>query len=168
MCGPIFDAASSYSSSKAQKQGLRAESTIARENAALAEQQGRNEIDLGRGQIEQLQQQGAQFESTQKNIMADNGIDISTGSAIDILASTRQQVAADTNTLRANAALSAWGHRVNATNLTNQANMASASAKNISPLRNAVMTLGKSAMGEAKQDGGIANTVAKYKTLLGA
>lgn len=164
MCVPgassAIDGLSAYSSASAQKKGLRAESAIARQNAGIEEQRGRNSIELGRQQIEQLQQQGAQLESTQKNTMADNGIDVSTGSAIDILAGTRQLTNADVDTMRYNAALESWGHQVNATNYTNQANMAYAQSKNISPMRSGLMTLTKSFIGEAQQAGGL-------KTLLG-
>lgn len=157
MCGPIFDGLSAYSDSKAQKKGLKAQAAVDRQNAAIAEQRGRNSIELGRRNMEQLQLKGALLESTQKNIMADNGIDVSTGSPIDILASTRQITAVDTDTLRFNAALESWGHKVQAMNSTNSANMATAQAKNISPLRSGVMTFGKSIMSEAQKAGGLAS-----------
>lgn len=135
-----------YSKSKAEKAALKQQAGIADINAGYADKRARNAIDLGRNQIEDYQRNVSAFKSSQINALADNGIDVSQGSAIDLLASTEMQAQSDVDTLRYNAALQSWGHRVEQTNYMNQASSLRAQAKSIKPLFNALLSGGKTFM----------------------
>ena len=130
---------SEYNKSKGQKKALKQQAEIAEQNALNADIQARNSIETGRSQLEDYQRNVANFKSSQINALAENGIDVSQGSAIDILAGTEMTAQKDTDTLRYNAALESWGHKVEATNFRNQANGYTAQAKAINPVRNGIV-----------------------------
>ncbi|MFW1952210.1 hypothetical protein [Acinetobacter beijerinckii] len=138
------NALSTYKKSKAEKDALKQQAQIAEMNAGLADQQARGAIDYGRNQVEDFQRGLSSFKSSQINALADNGIDVSQGSAIDILASTDIQGQSDIDTLRYNAALQSWGHNVDKNNYQNQANGLRVQAKSINPIFNALMAGGQS------------------------
>lgn len=133
------NALSTYAKSKAQKSALNQQAGIADLNATLEDQQARGSIEYGRNQVEDYQRSLSSFKSSQINALASNGIDVSQGSAIDLLASTEMQGQGDIENLRYNAALQSWGHQVNKTNYQNQANSLRAQAKSINPAFSALM-----------------------------
>ncbi|QHI17191.1 hypothetical protein [Acinetobacter haemolyticus] len=140
------NALSEYQKSKAAKAAYKQQAKIADINADLSDKQARTAIDSGRNQVEDYQRNVSAFKSSQINALADNGIDVSQGSAIDLLASTEMQAQSDIDTLRYNAALQSWGHRVEQTNFVNQARGLRTQANSINPVFNAVMAGGQSFM----------------------
>jgi hypothetical protein len=66
--------------------------------------------------------------------MAANGIDLGEGSAAEVLTSTDMIKEHDMQTIQANAVRAAWGHRMDATSLTNQARSSRAGADSTSAL----------------------------------
>ncbi|MCH7333484.1 hypothetical protein [Acinetobacter modestus] len=139
-----INALDTYNKKKAEKEALKQQAIIADINAGLEDQQARGAIDYGRNQIEDYQRGITSFKSSQINALAENGVDVSQGSAIDILASTDIQGQSDIDTLRYNAALQSWGHQVNKNNYQNQANGLRVQAKSIKPIFNALMAGGQS------------------------
>lgn len=132
-----------YSKLKAQKDALNNQADIAEYNATLADMQARSSIDSGRNAVTDYQRNVGAFKSSQINGLAENGIDVSQGSAIDILASTEMMAQADIDNIKYNAALESWGHQVEATNTRNQANALRAQAKSVRPLFNSFMKAGE-------------------------
>ncbi|MCE6411880.1 hypothetical protein KR667_19025, partial [Acinetobacter baumannii] len=107
------------------------------DNATLADLQARDAIDDGRNSVTDYQRNLSGFKSSQINALAENGIDVTQGSAIDILASTEMMAQNDIDTLKYNAAMKSWGHRVQETNFINQKNSLLAQAKTVRPRLNA-------------------------------
>ncbi|MCH7392421.1 hypothetical protein [Acinetobacter dispersus] len=134
-----FKALNTYNKSKAEKNAYKQQAQIADLNAQLEDNQARGAIDSGRNQIEDYQRNIGAFKSSQINALADNGIDVSQGSAIDLLASTEIQAQNDIDTLRYNAALQSWGHQVNKTNYANQARGLRVQANSINPIFDALL-----------------------------
>lgn len=141
-----FKALNTYNKSKAEKKAYQQQAKIADLNAQLEDNQARNSIDYGRNQVEDYQRNVGAFKSSQINALADNGIDVSQGSAIDLLASTEMQAQSDIDTLRYNAALQSWGHQVNKTNYVNQARGLRVQANSINPIFNALLNGGQAFM----------------------
>ena len=139
-------AISSFTQSSAEKNALQAQEKALRHNATLADIQARDSIEKGRSEVENYQRQTSAFKSSQNNIMAENGIDVTEGSAIDILASTDMVSQADVNNLKYNAAMESWGHQVQKNNLNNQANGVGAQASAISPVRNMLLSVAGSTL----------------------
>ncbi|MCF1332639.1 hypothetical protein LH678_09915 [Acinetobacter baumannii] len=129
--------ATTYLKLKALKQSLEQQADIAGENATLADIQARDAIDDGRNSVTDYQRNLSGFKSSQINALAENGIDVAQGSAIDILASTEMMAQNDIDTLKYNAAMKSWGHRVQETNFINQKNSLLAQAKSVRPRLNA-------------------------------
>jgi hypothetical protein len=77
--------------------------------------------------------QAGHLKARQRVGQAAGGIDLGTGSAAEVRASTDIMKEIDANTLGANAVRSAWGQRMQGTNYQNQALMARANAAAISP-----------------------------------
>lgn len=132
-----------YSKLKAQKDALKNQAKIAQQNATMSDIQARNTIDQGRNQAEDYQRNISAFRSSQINALADNGIDVSEGSAVDILASTDMMAQADMDNIKYNAALQSWGYKVQETNYLNQKNSLNAQAQSVRPLLNSFMAAGE-------------------------
>ncbi|WP_442777680.1 hypothetical protein ACQUGU_06560 [Acinetobacter baumannii] len=129
--------ATTYLKLKALKQSLEQQADIAGENATLADIQARDAIDDGRNSVTDYQRNLSGFKSSQINALAENGIDVTQGSAVDILASTEMMAQNDIDTLKYNAAMKSWGHRVQENNFINQKNSLLAQAKSVRPRLNA-------------------------------
>ena len=93
--------------------------------AADAEQRG--EIDVRRHQ-----QQVEQLKGRQVAALAASGVDVASGSPLDVLADTAGLAALDAQTIRHNAAREAWQYRVQGNNQQNQAEMLRFQADNTS------------------------------------
>lgn len=129
-----------YLKLKAQKQALEQQAEFADANATLADIQARDAIDSGRNAVADYQRNVSAFKSSQVNALAENGIDVTEGSAIDLLASTEMVAQGDIDTLKYNAAMQSWGHRVEQTNFLNQKNVLITQAKSIRPRLNAELS----------------------------
>lgn len=103
--GPLIQGYSQYQAADFEAKQAGANADLSATRAAYAEQRGAAEA--GR-----LRSEGSQLVSEQKVALASSGVDISTGSAPNLFASTRAQSEQDVQTARSNAAMEAWGHRV--------------------------------------------------------
>ena len=104
------------------------------EKVALANQKTENArvIDaLDRGQIEarDAARRQAQLAGAQRAAMAANGIDVSFGSAADLMADTAMMGREEQTTIRENTRREVMGYDVNAANFGGQANAARSAAK---------------------------------------
>lgn len=156
------EALSSYAKMKAQKQAFKQQEKPALYNATLSDNQARQAIEDGTNAVTDYQRNVSAFKSSQINALAENGIDVTQGSAIDLLASTEMLAQGDIDSIKYNAALQSWGHKVQATNYRNQAENYRVAAKSIRPVLSTILNLSGeaaaafgSSMGKGGLGGGI-------------
>lgn len=158
--------------------------SLADTNSQIAILGAQHELAKGQQQIGQLTMQAGQVEGTQKAQMAAQGIDITQGSAAEVVQSSELVKRMDVQTITANAARSAFGYEVESMNDqaqatsdrmnalgyqmqstsdmmksvmdTNQANLYSQAAASVSPTMNVMGSM----LGSI---GGVANTWALGK-----
>lgn len=117
--------------------------------AVDAEQRGEIEVRRHRQQVEQLK-------GRQVAALAASGVDVASGSPLDVLADTAGLGALDQQTIRDNAAREAWQHRVQAGNQQNQANLLRFQADNTASGAAGTLLTGI---------GGVADKWWRYRTL---
>ena len=117
-----------YSSAKSQKSLLNGQADIADINARIAEIGAQSVLSQGRAQTNAIGLQAGQLKGRQRVALAANGVDMGEGSAAEVQTGTDMMKEIDRNTAEANAIRSAWGYRMQATNLQNDALMKRATA----------------------------------------
>lgn len=131
----------SYFGASAQKSTLGAQAAVADVNARIAEAGAQNELLRGQHEAGALSLKAGQLKSSQRAAMAANGVDLGVGNAAEIQASGDIMKAQDMAMIESNAVKSAWGQRAQAMNYQNEALVARARAKGISPVMTAASTL---------------------------
>lgn len=132
--GAAMSTVGSYYSAKSQQANLNLQASLADTNAKIAELGAQSALAQGAKEEQKSRLQTAQLKSSQRTAMAANGIDLGEGSAAQVLTSTDLMGEIDANTIKANAARSAWGYRTQAVDYQNQATMSRAAASTISPV----------------------------------
>ncbi|MBZ6534040.1 hypothetical protein [Acinetobacter seifertii] len=140
------EALSTYGKLKAQKKALQQQEQLALSNATLSDNQARQAIEDGTNAVTDYQRNVSAFKSSQINALAENGIDVTQGSAVDLLASTEMLAQGDIDSIKYNAALQSWGHKVQETNFRNQAENYRVAAKSIRPLTSTLLSLAGNAV----------------------
>ncbi len=138
MLGQTFG---SYKKSSGEKTGYQLQAQIAKQNEAIAKSQAGDAIVRGQTTENNVRQKTAHLKSAQIADLAARGIDLSSGSALDILTSTDVMGERDALTARDNANREAWGHEVAAVNASNNAEMLDWRAEQQSPGMDATATL---------------------------
>lgn len=95
---------------------------IADNNRQISEWQAIDAVRRGDLDIQGMQLDTAAVKGTQRATMAARGIDITEGSANDVLTTTDWSAAVDQQTVRDNARRAAWGYRVQGASYVNEAN----------------------------------------------
>ena len=139
--GGLISTAGSFFGASAQKSALGAQAEIAEINARIAELGAQSALLQGQQQVGAQTLRAGQLKSRQRAAMAANGVDLGTGSAAEVQASTDLMKEIDKNILEANAIRSTWGYRAQAVNFQNEALASRASAKSIKPGMTAFSTL---------------------------
>lgn len=98
-------------------------------NARLAEDSAQFALLNGQRQEQKLDLAAAQLKSKQRATMAANGVDLGSGSPLNVLTSTDVMHASDANQISSNAIRAAFGYRMQETNYQNQATMARATGE---------------------------------------
>jgi hypothetical protein len=124
---------SAYWNAKSQKNTLKASARLADVDARSAELSAQSELLRGERQVGALTMQAGQVQARQRAAIAANGFDLAVGSAAELQATTDVIKEMEVNTLLANAVRGAWGHRMQAQESTNQADMMRATASAINP-----------------------------------
>jgi hypothetical protein len=119
--GGVTSAIGSYYSAATQKATMQGQAAVADVNARIAELGAQSALYQGQQQVGALTLKAGQLKSSQRTAMAANGIDLGSGNAVEIQASTDIMKEIDANTLTANAVRSAWGYRTQAVNFQNEA-----------------------------------------------
>lgn len=102
------------------------QSQVAENNAIAAEQNAQYARRAGEQQAAAQSLKGADTAGKIQTAIAANGVDVNTGSAVDVEASQRQQSKLDTETVLNNADLQAYGYRTQAVNFQAQSQLDSA------------------------------------------
>lgn len=134
-------AMSAYQQSQATKASMEYQSAVARNNAITSEYQAEDAIKRGQVAEEQQRRKTMMLKGTQTARLAANGIDISEGSALQILSDTDWMGEQDALTVRENANREAWGYRVQAQNASSNSTMLRNSADAQNPLLSGATSL---------------------------
>lgn len=102
---------------------------VARNNAQIAQQNADYAIAAGQAKAATQSLKGAAIGGRIKTTQAASGIDVNSGSAVDVQESQREQEKLDTETTLHNATLQAYGFRTQATNFEAQAKLDELSGK---------------------------------------
>lgn len=133
VAGKAQGAVGAYGDAKMEKMNLGYQAKMDDLNADMAEKSAQQELAKGQDQVAMSTMRAGHVKSSQRAAMAANGVDLGVGSAAEVLTSTDLMKENDANTLTTNAIRAAWGHRIEATNYSNAANMKRAGASTISP-----------------------------------
>jgi hypothetical protein len=118
-----------YGAAAANEAG-KAEQRAADQNAAVARNQSEQAKQIGNIEEERQLRRVRAALGTQRATLAANGLDVNSGTALDLQAETAGFGAADALNLRANALRQAWGFDVEAVNQTNRGRAARAAGRN--------------------------------------
>jgi hypothetical protein len=129
---------------QAERNAAEYNAQIANNNAIIASQQRSTTLQQGEAEAHKSMRDQAQMIGAQRAQMAANGIDLTQGSAQDILASTKFLGGIDVNTIQSNAARQAWGYEVQGMNDKNAANLETWRANSINPSQIGAMSAGTS------------------------
>jgi hypothetical protein len=148
--GGVLGAAGAYNKSKADKAAYEYESKVTDNNALIADWQASDATTRGQVSEGRSRMKTAQLKGTQASSLAARGLDISEGSALNILQDTAYMGDLDAAVIKDNAAREAWGYRTDATNSRVKAAVLRARANAESPGRAAFNSL----LGSAGQTAG--------------
>ena len=132
--GSIASGLNSYNQSSLKQATDMYASQIAGINSQIATWQAGSAIMRGQQEEGAAQLSNAATYSQQRASMAANGVDLTSGSAVDVLASTKYVGNVNDAIIADNAARAAWGYQVAATSATNEQQFYSAAADQVDPL----------------------------------
>jgi hypothetical protein len=126
----VMAAGGAIQQGRAQKQQANYQAAVERNNATIAGWQA--EDAQHRGQIEEQRQrlQTARLRGAQRAGMASNGVEIDSGSPLDVLMDTAQLGELDALTVRSNAEREVYGLRNQQSNLTAQSGLTRLAGRN--------------------------------------
>ncbi len=107
----------------AQSQAANYQSAVARNNAIIANQNAQAALDAGQAQEQQQRLKTAGLIGAERATMAANGVELDSGSALNVQSSAASLGELDALTVRSNAARQAYGYQTQATNFGAQAQL---------------------------------------------
>ena len=128
----------------AAKQAANYNAQIANNNAIIDAQNRSSSLQQGEVEAQNAMRKQAAMIGDQRAQMSANGIDITQGSAQDMLASTKFLGGIDVNTIQSNAARQAWGYSVQGMNDQNASTMETWKSNSTNPAAIGAMTAGGS------------------------
>ena len=134
---------------EAQQQAANYNAQVANNNAIIDAQQRSSTLQQGEVEAQTSMRKQAAMIGDQRAQMAANGIDLTQGSAQDMLASTKFLGGIDVNTIQSNAARQAWGYSVQGMNDQSTSTMETWKAKSINPTQIGLMAGGTSLLSSA-------------------
>jgi hypothetical protein len=143
-----------YQQYQAQSANADYQEKLGERNAEIGRRQAAQERDIGNIDEERHLRKVRQMLGAQRAAGAANGLDINSGSALDLQAETAGFGAADASTIRSNALRRAWGLEVGAVNDLNAGRADAAASRNAAT--GTLITTGASLVGQfgaAKQNG---------------
>jgi len=136
----ISTATTAYTQSEALKMQGDYQKSVMEQNRKLAEFQAEDAVRRGDKESKELKKKVKVLIGSQRAAMAAQGIDIESGSALDVQADTAAFGASDALTIRNNAWREAWGYRVQGADYSSKGAWAQLEAKNAA--RNTLLTGG--------------------------
>ena len=133
VAGAGINAIAASSAAAGQKSKLESAARAELLNAQMYESAAQQELRRGIGEQQAVQRRTANLKADQKVALVANGIDLGSGSAVNILTTTDYMGELDANMTHANSVRAAFGLRRQAQNSKNQADGLNASAQGISP-----------------------------------
>jgi hypothetical protein len=122
-------ATGAYTADASKKQG-QYQAEVAHQNAALSDHKAAQAATIGSIQEERARTRGKLAIGQQRAAIAANGVDLGSGTAMDIVSDTALFGEEDALTTRFNAMNDAWGLRAQAVDYRNQGRAAKAKGKN--------------------------------------
>ena len=110
-----------YAAGETAKAESEAQAQAMEANAKTAEIQAHDSVERGGQEELKLRRQMAQTRGTQRSMMAAQGVDINSGSALDVQNASIAEGEHDAEVIRFNAARQRWGYINQAQNLESQA-----------------------------------------------
>jgi hypothetical protein len=117
-------------SGRAQSAQAKYQSAVERNNATIAGWQAEDATQRGKIEEQRQRLQTARLRGAQRAGMASNGVEIGSGSSLDVLMDTAQLGELDALTIRSNAEREAYGLRTQQSNLTAQSALTSMAGRN--------------------------------------
>lgn len=154
--GALKSAAGAYRQASGEKSNLQYTADIADINARLSDLQASSTIRQGQRQEQQTRFDTTNLKDRQATGFAGNNIAVDSETALRVMTSTDVLGEIDANTINANAARAAWGHRMEAVQFRNEALTTRTTASNINPTAAATTSLINSA-------GNISESYARWK-----
>jgi multidrug resistance efflux pump len=148
--GSVLGAAGAYSSSKARKQAYNTQGQIDLNNAQINEWQAQQAEAAGADQERTSRLHTQQVVGAGRAQMAANGVDLGTGSAAEVTASTKVVGEHDALAIRDNASRAAWASRMQAQAARDAAAVSFDTADAINPMMSAATSLLASAPSVSK------------------
>ena len=130
MLARVIGAAGTLMQGMAANSAAKAQAAAANQNARNAEAQAHDAIVRGGQEELRLRRQMAQLQGTQRSALAASGMDIDSGSALDVQDASMPEGEQDAAAIRFNAAREGWGHQVQAANYRNEASAARSAGRN--------------------------------------
>lgn len=121
--GAASGAAGSIESGFAQANSANYQAAVARNNAQIAHQNALYSAGASSAQIQQQEEKGAQQQGNVRGGIAANGIDVNSGSAVDVQSSQREIGALDSKTTASRDAETVYGYQTQQQNFTNQSTL---------------------------------------------
>jgi len=128
--GGVVSAVGAIQQGKAQSDAAKYQAQVARNNEIIALQQAAYTRQEGAAQAQRQDLKSAQMIGTQKATLGASGVDVNTGSPLEIQASQASLARLDALTVQSNAERKAWGFDVEASNQKAQQGMFYAQAAN--------------------------------------
>lgn len=126
----ISQVGGAYLQSKAQKTQGQYQKAMYDQNAKLADLSADDALRRGDKEVISLKKQGKQIIGAQRAALAAQGIEVDSGSALDVQVDTAYQVELDAMKIKNNAWREAWGYKTEALNARTQGTFAALGAKN--------------------------------------
>lgn len=130
LLGGISSAVGSMTSGAANKQAAEYQSQVAQNNAKLAEQNQQWSTEAGEAATAQQQQKTRAEVGGIKAAQAASGVDVNSGSAVDVRSSAAELGELDAMTIRSNATKQAYGYGTQAQGFNQQSTLDQLTAKN--------------------------------------
>jgi hypothetical protein len=167
LAGSMTQVAAGFGTSYVNAQQAKAQAEyelgVSQSNQALAEIQARDVVTRGNKEAQLLKAKGQAMIGSQRTALAAQGIDIESGSALDVQADTAAQIDLDIITIRNNAWREAWGYKYQAAQYGFQGQMAALAGQNVA--RTSLITGGLGAFGgTTRAYGEYMNSRGKRKT----
>jgi hypothetical protein len=130
VAGMVLTAGAGLYQADAAKKAGEAQNTIAQRNAELEDYKGKMAVNIGAVAEENHRAKVRQMVGSQRATLAANGVDLGSGTALDLIGETAEFGEADALTIRYNAAREAWGYGTNATNYRTEGSVARTNGRN--------------------------------------